>query len=194
VFSILARTLAARDENDALVAAVARGDREALRGLYDRLSGHALAVALRVLSSRPEAEEVVQDAFIEVWTRAAQFDAARGSARTWVLSIARNRAIDRLRSRGVAARVADGIRAEPIASGATPLENAVDRQARERIQAALRELPSEQRQVLELSYFEGLSQSEIAARLREPLGTVKSRSRAALDKLGRVLSPEGAES
>jgi RNA polymerase sigma-70 factor (ECF subfamily) len=192
LFSILARTLALRDEEAAHLAAVARGERAALRALYDRLSGHALAVALRILSSRPEAEEVVQDVFLEVWTRASLFDRTRGSARTWVLSMARNRAIDRLRSRGVAARAVDGIGAEGRPAETTPLESAVQRQARERIQAALRELPPEQRQVLELGYFEGLSQREIASRLNEPLGTVKSRSRAALEKLARVLSAEGA--
>jgi RNA polymerase sigma-70 factor (ECF subfamily) len=192
LFSILARTLVPRDEDAAHLLAIAHGERAALRTLYDRLGGHALAVALRILGARSEAEEVVQDVFLEVWTRASLYDPARGSARTWVLSMARNRAIDRLRSRGVAARVVDGVRAEVRPAEATPLESVVERQARERIQAALRELPAEQRQVLELGYFEGLSQSEIAARLNEPLGTVKSRSRAALEKLARLLSAEGA--
>jgi RNA polymerase sigma-70 factor (ECF subfamily) len=194
LFAIGARHVAPEDDDAAVLAAIGRGERASLRILYDRLSGLTLAVALRILGSRSEAEEVVQDAFMDVWTRATRYDPSRGSARTWVLSIARNRAIDRLRSRGVAARAVDGARAQAEVApspGATPLETAVERQARERIQAALLELPPEQRQVLELGYFEGFSQSEIADQLREPLGTVKSRVRAALDKLARALS-EGA--
>ncbi len=192
LFSILARAVGVRDEDAVCLEGVVRGEREALRAFYDRLSGKVLAVALRILGARSEAEEVVQDVFLEVWTRAGLFDAGRGSARTWVLSMARNRAIDRLRSRGAQARAVDGVRAEVRVEEATPLESVVERQARERIQAALRELPEEQRRVLELGYFEGLSQTEIAARLQEPLGTVKSRSRAALEKLARALSTEGA--
>lgn len=190
VLAIGARLQQVRDEEAALLGAVARGERDPLRTLYDRLSGHALAVALRVLGSRPEAEEVVQDAFVEVWTRARSFDGARGSARTWVLSIARNRAIDRLRTRGANARMVDGVRNEGGGPerGATPLESAERRETRERIQEALAALPAEQRKALELGYFEGLSQSEIAERLGEPLGTVKSRVRAALEKLGSALT------
>jgi RNA polymerase sigma-70 factor (ECF subfamily) len=195
VLALGARLVAARDDEAGLLTAVARGERASLRALYDRLSAHALAVALRVLGSRSEAEEVVQDVFMDVWARATQFDPARGAARTWILSMARNRAIDRLRSRGAAARAVDGAFAQaltaPVAD-ATPLEKAEQRQARERIQAALAELPPEQRLVLELGYFEGLSQTEIAERLREPLGTIKSRARAALEKLARVLTTEGA--
>jgi RNA polymerase sigma-70 factor (ECF subfamily) len=185
-----ARLTAARDEEAGLIVAVARGERDSLRTLYDRLAGHALAVAMRVLGSRPEAEEVVQDVFVEVWTRAALFDATRGSARTWLLSMTRNRAIDRLRSRGAAARVADGVRAEVAVTplGSSPLESVVAREAREQIQAALAVLSTDQRQVLELGYFEGLSQSEIAERLGQPLGTVKSRMRAAMEKLAAALA------
>jgi RNA polymerase sigma-70 factor (ECF subfamily) len=195
LFAIGARSVAGRDDEASLLAAVANGDRAALRGLYDRLGGVALAVALRILSSRSEAEEVVQDCFVDVWTRARLFDPARGSARTWVVSIARNRAIDRLRSRGGQAKATDAARAEAAVSGAstgaTPLETAERRQSRDRIQAALGELPAEQRLVLELGYFEGLSQSEIAERTGEPLGTIKSRVRAALEKLARLLGEGG---
>jgi RNA polymerase sigma-70 factor (ECF subfamily) len=180
----------AGEDEAALLARIAGGERAALRSLYDRLSGVTFAVALRILTSRPEAEEVVQDCFLDVWTRARLYDPARGSARTWVVSIARNRAIDRLRSRGGAAKATDAARAEAALAveGTTPLETAERRQARERIQAALAELPAEQRQVLELGYFEGLTQSEIAERVGEPLGTIKSRVRAALEKLARTLA------
>ena len=175
------------DGDAELLARVARGDRAALAALYQALAGQALAVALRVLGSRADAEEVLQDAFVEVWTRARSFDAERGGARAWVLAIARNRAIDRLRRRGAVARLVTGAANEPTASGTTPLEMVEQRQARDKIQAALRELSPEQRQVLELGYFEGLSQSEIAARLDEPLGTVKTRVRAALQKLAELV-------
>ncbi|HWE31021.1 MAG TPA: sigma-70 family RNA polymerase sigma factor [Polyangia bacterium] len=193
LLAIGARLTAARDEEAELVAAVARGEREPLRHLYDRLAGHALAVAVRVLGSRPEAEEVVQDVFVDVWTRAALFDATRGTARTWVLSMTRNRSIDRVRSRGAAARLVDGVRGEAAVApaGTTPLESAVSRETREQIQSALDVLSAGQRQVLELGYFEGLSQSEIAERLGQPLGTVKSRVRAALEKLAAAVAGRG---
>ena len=175
------------DADGALLKAVARGDRAALASLYQALAGTALAVALRVLASRADAEEILQDTFVEVWTRAATFDPQRGGARTWVLSIARNRAIDRLRRRGAVSRMVTGAAAEPTPTGATPLELVEQRQSRDEIKAALLELNPEQRQVLELGYFEGLSQSEIAARLQEPLGTVKTRVRAALQKLAALV-------
>jgi RNA polymerase sigma-70 factor (ECF subfamily) len=175
------------DGDAELLGRIARGDRAALAALYEALGGQALAVALRVLASRSDAEEVLQDAFVEVWTRAKTYDPDRGGARAWVLAITRNRAIDRLRRRGAVSRLVSGAANEPTATGTTPLELVEQRQAREKIQAALRELTPEQRQVLELGYFEGLSQSEIATRLKEPLGTVKTRVRAALQKLATLV-------
>jgi RNA polymerase sigma-70 factor (ECF subfamily) len=187
--AILAPADASDDVEAAWLARVAKGERVALRKLYDRLSGQVLAVALRIVGSRGEAEEVVQEVFVEVWTRAGLFDVARGRGRTWVLSIARNRAIDRLRSRDAAGRAVEGARAEarPEAPPVTPLETVEQREARQRIQAALAALSPEQRRVLELGYFEGLSQSEIAEKLGEPLGTVKSRVRLALEKLAQLV-------
>jgi RNA polymerase sigma-70 factor (ECF subfamily) len=122
-----------------------------------------------------------------VWTRAALFDVARGRGRVWVLSIARNRAIDRLRSRDAAGRAARGAEAEPEPPPVTPLESAEQREARQRIQNALAALSPEQRRVLELGYFEGLSQSEMAEKLGEPLGTIKSRVRLAMEKLAQLV-------
>lgn len=183
------------DADAALLRGVARGDRAALAKLYDRWSATLVAVALRVLSSRAEAEEVVQDAFVEVWTRAAQFEAARGSARGWVVAIARNRAIDRLRTRGSVGRTLDRARneAEPLSAPATPADVAELHELRERMQTALLALPPEQRQTIELAYYEGLSQSEIAERTGEPIGTVKSRVRAAMEKLARLVARERGE-
>jgi RNA polymerase sigma-70 factor (ECF subfamily) len=189
LLAILQPANAGEDAEASLLSRVARGDRAALRKLYDRLSGQALAVSLRILGSRSEAEEVVQEVFLEVWGRAASFDVHRGRGRTWVLSIARNRAIDRFRSRDAAGRAVEGARAQsaPEPPAVTPLESAEQRETRQRIQAALATLSPEQRRVLELGYFEGLSHSEMAEKLGEPLGTVKSRVRLALEKLAQLI-------
>jgi len=169
--------------DEALLVAIARGDRRALKRLYERLAGQALAVALRILRSRSEAEEIVQDVFVEVWQKAGRYDPARGSPRTWVLAIARNRSIDLVRSRQVENRTTSEAGAQPDAPTASPLEEVEALQVRERIRHALSSLPPEQRKTLELAYFEGLSQSEIAERLSDPIGTVKSRIALAMRKL-----------
>ncbi len=174
-------------EDARVLAAVARGDRGGLRTLYERHAGRALAIALRILHSHAEAEEVVQDSFLEVWRRAAQYDESRGSAGVWIATIARSRAIDRVRARGTAERTASAAADEPRGEADEGvLEEVEQRSARERIAAALGELPAEQRTAIELAYFEGLSQREIAARTGAPLGTVKSRIRIALGRLASV--------
>jgi RNA polymerase sigma-70 factor (ECF subfamily) len=187
----VAGTKLAREDDAQLIARVADRDAAALRKLYDRFAGRALAVAMRILGAPAEAEEVVQDAFVEVWRRAGQYDASRGGAATWITAIARNRAIDRLRTRGAQARAAEGAEKEAQAAGttaaSTPLEDVEQVQARARIQDALKSLPPEQRLVIELAYFEGLSQSEIAAKTGDPLGTVKGRVRSAMEKLAALL-------
>lgn len=161
-----------------------------MREVYARCSGRAFAVTLRLLPSRADAEEVLQEAFLEVWRRAREFDPARGGMETWVTTIARTRAIDRLRAMGTVARVVEGASQQPPPVSATPTapdEAAALGQDRARVLAALQQLPREQREVVELAYFEGLSQSEIAARTGQPLGTVKTRARLALEKLGELL-------
>jgi RNA polymerase sigma-70 factor (ECF subfamily) len=188
LLAVLARASGAED---ALLGRIAQGDAAALKSLYDRCAPTALALALRILRNRTEAEDVVQDAFVEAWKRAASFDPRRGSALSFVLSITRSRALDRLRSRSAAERATQALSREESAPVPLPIESAEQRQDRERIQAALQALPPEQRAVLELAYFEGLSQSEIAARTGDPLGTVKTRSRLALEKLAGLLG-EGA--
>jgi RNA polymerase sigma-70 factor (ECF subfamily) len=182
------------NEDRELLAQVARSDGAALRQLYDRYGGRVMAVAQRILTSRSEAEEIVQEAFVDVWYRATQFDPTRGSAESWILAIARNRAIDRLRSRASQTRVRSEAAREVDASpqAATPLESAAERETRKRVEKALAELPAEQRRVVELAFWRGLSQSEIAAETGDPLGTVKGRARAALEKLARLL-PEGSD-
>ncbi len=176
-----------------LLDRVIGGDTEALRSIYDRCSARAFGVAQQILRARPDAEEILQETFFEVWKRAREFDPARGSVEGWVVTIARSRAIDRLRARGSAARARESDPSSSMSQAAPPpLEAAERREDRERVAAALKALPVEQRQVLELAYFEGLSQSEIAARLAEPLGTVKTRVRLGMEKLAGLLAePEG---
>ncbi len=164
--------------------------------LYARCSGRAWAVVLRVLGSRADAEEVLQETFLEVWRRAREFDPNRGGVETWVTTIARTRAIDRRRALGTVARIADDVAQQPppaSASPVSPMEAASLGQDRARVAAAMRELSPEQRTVVELAYFEGLSQREIAERTGDPLGTVKTRARLALEKLATLLQDASRE-
>jgi RNA polymerase sigma-70 factor (ECF subfamily) len=170
-----------------LLSRVAMGDGAALRALYDRCAPRALAIAQRVLGGRGEAEEVVQETFLQVWKQAGGYDAERGGAMAWVATIARTRAIDRLRSRAATGRAESRLEEVDPPPAPAPAEAAEQRQLRERVRGALAALPAEQRSVLELAYYQGLTQSEIAARLGHPLGTVKTRVRLGLAKLGSLL-------
>jgi RNA polymerase sigma-70 factor (ECF subfamily) len=165
---------------------------EALRALYRSCAGKVMAVALRILRDRGEAEDVVQETFLELWRRGAEYDARRASPSTWAVVIARSRAIDRLRARASAARAAAARDApeELAPPAAEPVER---REERERVLGALAELPSEQREALELAFHDGLSHREIAARTGQPLGTVKTRLRLAMEKLqARLVAREDA--
>lgn len=183
--------------DQALLARVSGGDAAALRVLYDGCAARAMSIAYRVLGSRSEAEEVVQETFVQVWRQAASYDAGRGGAMAWIATIVRSRALDRLRSRTAAeravARSEDDPGTQPTA--APPSELAAQRELRAQVMAALSALPVEQRSAIELAYYEGLSHSEIAERLGDPLGTVKTRVRLGLAKLASVLGahrPGGA--
>lgn len=183
--------------DQALLARVSGGDAAALRTLYDVCAGRAMSIAYRVLASRSEAEEVVQETFVQVWRQAASYDASRGGAMAWIATIVRSRALDRLRSRAASeravARSEDDPDSQPTAPA--PAELAAQRELRAQVMAALAALPVEQRSAIELAYYEGLSHSEIAARLGDPLGTVKTRVRLGLAKLASVLGahrPGGA--
>ncbi len=180
-------------EEIAQVKRVAGGDSSALRELYRRYAGRVQAIALRCLGVRGDAEEVVQETFVEVWRRAKDFDDRRGTVGAWLTTIARTRAIDRLRSRGSASRVSTASAAEAVDPVPSPGDNAMQRQAQERVRQALDTLPAEQRQALELAYFEGLSHSEIAQRTGQPLGTVKTRVRLGMEKLQRILQDLASE-
>lgn len=172
----------------ALVPAIARGDVSAFEALYDRHSSTVYAVLLRILANAEDAQEVLQETFVKAWTNAKMFDAVRGTEVAWLISIARSRGIDRLRSRRLRSdRENDAGREVSIHSSfvetTTGAEHAVQSEERAAVRSALAELPEAQRIALELAYFEGMSQSEIAAKLGEPLGTVKTRMQLGMKKL-----------
>ncbi len=180
-----------------LVQRMQAGDERALAELYDRHGATAYALATAIVREAADAEEVVADAFGQVWRTAGQFDPGRGSVVAWLATITRTRALDLVRARGRRARALDrAARGNPegIATPLAPVEGA-DRgaeraEARVLVARALATLPEPQRIVLELGYFGGLTQSQIASELGEPLGTVKTRMRAALEKLRAVLAPQ----
>ena len=160
------------------------GDTKALAELYDRHAPMLYGLALRIVGRVADAEEVLQDTWVHAWKRAETWEPGRGTVTAWLLTLARSRAIDRIRS--VAARRRAETTSpppEPPTERDEPAASADDRRRRERIAAAMATLAPQQREVLELGYFGGLSQSEIAARLGAPLGTVKSWTRQALLKL-----------
>jgi RNA polymerase sigma-70 factor, ECF subfamily len=164
-----------------LIRRMAGGDRDAFARFYDAYAPLAYGVLRRMLGPE-EAAEVLQDVFWELWRRADEFDARRGSPEAWVVVRARSRGIDRLRS----ARRREEMSASPLTDVATdeaaPNPGVVV-EVRETVQGALAALPEGQRRVIELAYFAGLTQSEIAARLGQPLGTVKTRIRLGMDRL-----------
>ena len=180
------------DAEDAeLLRAVARGEEPAFARVYDRYAPILLGLMLRILRSRAEAEDVLQEVFLQVWQQARSFDPARGRAFTWLVTLARSRAIDRLRAvdsreRAATRAAVDGT--QPAAGRAAwAEEEAILGERAEAVRAALAELPEEQRQVLVLAYLEGMSQSEIAAAKNQPLGTVKTRTRSGLKRLSESL-------
>ncbi|HEU5491565.1 MAG TPA: sigma-70 family RNA polymerase sigma factor [Gaiellaceae bacterium] len=173
--------------DEALVALVARGDETALAELYDRVSGIAYGLALRVLRDERLAEDAVQEGFLGVWRTAAAFRAERAKASTWILTLVHRRAVDLVRreERRRAEPLTDELGVQGTAEGTE--EAAWLRFERERVQAALRQLPDVQREALELAYYGGFSQSELADRLGVPLGTIKSRMFAGLARLRELL-------
>jgi RNA polymerase sigma-70 factor (ECF subfamily) len=173
-------------EDELLVRAVAAGDREALGTLYDRFAPSMLAVAQRIVGSAREAEDLVQDVFLEAWQRARHYDATRGSVRTWLMLRVRSRGLDRLRVQKRAPTV-DVESAQLSQRGAQEEDTFAARDGRV-LHGALAELAQDQRAVLELAYFGGYSCSEIALRLEIPIGTVKSRMSRAIEGLRNKLS------
>jgi RNA polymerase sigma-70 factor, ECF subfamily len=177
----------AQTSDSELLHAIARGDEEALASLYDRYRLILFGLILRILHSRPEAEDVLQDVFIQIWRRAADFDEARGRPFTWLATLARSRTIDRLRALDSRQRTAnESLQGVPESVSDAATDTFLSEQ-REVVRSALRALPEEQREALVLAYFEGLTQTEIAARLGAPLGTVKTRMRSGMIKLRELL-------
>ena len=174
-----------------LLALTARGDREAFARLYDMYSAVAYSLAVRIVRDRDLAADVVQDAFVTVWNQAAKFEASRGQPSSWILTLTHHKAVNMVRRE-------QRRRAEPLEAGAELVDTAppVDEKAwqgvaREQVRQAMQKLPDPHREVLELAYFAGFSQSELAERLSLPIGTVKSRTFAAMTSLRRLLSESG---
>jgi RNA polymerase sigma-70 factor, ECF subfamily len=171
--------------DSALVEHMMAGDESALAALYDRYSGMLFAMLLRILRDRHAAEEVLQDLFLQLWRNASSFDVSRGTLPAWLMVIGRNRAISRLRRRD-SRETPEDVEAWPANAVASPvdIEGEMQRaQLVEKLRTAMAALPAEQREAVELAYFEGMTQTEIAERTGSPLGTVKSRVRAALQSL-----------
>lgn len=189
------RTVESEDES--LVRRMAAGDDQALGALYDRWHPVVHGVVSRLLRQADDVEDVVEETFWQAWRQASRFDLSRGTVQTWLLTIARSRALDRVRSlRRRREEPLEGDDGQPVIQPMAEGDPALDAEASERrriVVAALSGLPAEQREALELGYFGGLSQSEIAARTGQPLGTVKTRMRLALQKLRSQLQALGSE-
>jgi RNA polymerase sigma-70 factor (ECF subfamily) len=177
--------------DEALVALLARGDEGALAELYDRFGAVAFGLALRVVRDAALAEDAVQEAFLTVWRTASRFVAERGKARTWILTLVHRRAVDVVRREQT--RRTDPLKEQPESGGRTAEEEAWLRLERTRVQEALKRLPDQQREAIELAYYGGFTQSELADRLGEPLGTVKSRMFTGLSRLRELLEETGHE-
>jgi RNA polymerase sigma-70 factor, ECF subfamily len=180
------------ESSAALLAAIAAGDRDAFSRFYDLTAPMAFGLIRRVLRDPEAAAEVLQEVFWQVWQDASRYDPARGTPEAWLVMRAKTRAIDRLRSirrrdRTFVAPVDESVAQRREDQAPNP---AVVAEERGLIQTALAQLPEAQRRVIELAFFEGLTQSEIAARLGEPLGTVKTRARLGLDRLRAALGGE----
>ena len=170
--------------DEELISLVGQGDAEAFAALYDRHSRPAYSLAYRMMSERQAAEDVVQDAFLKVWRAAESYRAARASVRTWILSIVHNRGIDQLRSTASRRRMQEKVEVSaPRSQPSEAFSESWRNFQRERVREALSTLPEEQLKTLELAYFSGYTQAEIAELLGLPLGTVKGRMRLGLKKM-----------
>jgi RNA polymerase sigma-70 factor (ECF subfamily) len=176
-----------------LIQQVAQQDREAFSQLYDRFSNLVFTLAVRMLRARSDAEDLLQEVFVQVWRQAENYSAERGSPEAWIINIARSRAIDKIRSIRRMEKsfvlTDDPARAE---SSENVESSAAESEAKLTMNSALANLPEAQRKVLELAYFDGLTQSEIAERLAEPLGTVKTRMRSGVQRLREIISSRAA--
>ncbi len=176
-----------------LISLVGRGDAQAFALLYDRHSRAAYSLAYRMMGERQAAEDLVQDAFLKLWRAAGSYRAERGSVRSWLLAIVHNRAIDQIRSSASRRRMQEKVEASaPKVQPSEAFKESWRNAQREQIREALKGLPAEQLKVLELAYFSGYKQVEIAELLGLPLGTVKGRMRLGLKKMRGLLLLEAA--
>ncbi len=175
-----------------LMRRMGRSDREAFAQLYDRFSRPLFATALRILHNSAEAEDIVQDVFLALWEKAAAFESGRGSAFAWAVTLTRNRAIDRVRMRKrrselLAETTAEDAGTQPSGTGPDSADGLMLKEQAGAVRAAVAALPADQQRAVELAFFSGLTQQEIAEKLREPLGTVKARIRRGLLRLRDTL-------
>jgi len=177
--------------DEALVALAARSEQSALAELYDRYGRPAYGLALRILRDDSLAEDAVQEAFLAVWRTAARFVPEKGKASTWILTLVHRRAVDVVRREQ--RRRADSLEQAPEPGGGGADEEAWLRLQRERVQAALKQLPHQQRAALELAYYGGFTQSELAERLGQPIGTIKSRMFTGLTRMRELLGDAALE-
>lgn len=171
-----------------LLARVAKGDHQAFSQLYDYSSTLLFTLAVRILGNNEEAAELLQDVYLEVWRKVSRYDVGRGTPAAWLVTLTKSRAIDRLRARGARAYQATsspeaGTAAQVTDMCPSPFETQADQELRTAVGAAVAGLPQAQQQAIELAYYEGLSHTEIATRLNQPLGTVKTRIKLGMSKL-----------
>ncbi|HLG17786.1 MAG TPA: sigma-70 family RNA polymerase sigma factor [Blastocatellia bacterium] len=181
-----------RDEDwAALIREAARGDQSALATLYDRTNRLIFGLILRIVGDRATAEEVLLDVYTQVWRQASLYDTKRGAPLAWLMTIARSRAIDRVRSGKTEQQGKESLETvgEVASMSISPEDSAAVSERQRLVRSALGSLSAEQRQVIELAYYSGLSHSEIALRLGQPLGTVKTRTRLGMMKLREMLRP-----
>jgi RNA polymerase sigma-70 factor (ECF subfamily) len=181
----------AQEDDVALLKAIAARNEAALAQLYDRYRAILFGLLMRILNNREEAEDVLQEVFLQVWRKATDFDENRGRPFTWLVTLARSRGIDRLRTLAARERVAETSAREVSEDISDAATDAFKSEQRGLVTKALSQLPDEQKRPLMLAYFDGLTQSEIAARLGAPLGTVKTRMRTGLISLRELLAGQG---
>ena len=176
-----------------MIARISRRDQSAFSALYDRMSGPLYSLAMKMLGDPAEAQDALQDVFLQIWSRASTYDPEQSSVFSWTVLLTRSRVIDRLRARGRRSRVVVASSEDtPTADDASTVESAADTAEKKdeaaRVRYVLNNLPAEQREAIELAFFEHLSHHEIAAQLGQPLGTVKARIRRGLLKLRERLN------
>jgi len=181
-------------EEMVLLRKIGEGDRESFARFYDKFGGVIYATAYRVLNDNRDAEDVAQEVFVMIWEKAKMYDPARGKPLTWAVTMTRNKAIDRLRSLQRRFRLRDELeneaKADDFSIERAPVDDVETTERGKLVRSAVMKLSKEQRQVIEMAYFSGLTQNEIAEQLQEPLGTVKARIRRGMIKLRRLVGPK----